>query len=97
MFLVKVHRHPDETILAACDAEIIGETFRGDGMRIVVSRGFYGGDETSPEELLAAFRNVTVVNLVGARAVKLAVEAGIVDPERVITIGGVPHAQAVMM
>ncbi len=89
MFLAKVHRHPDETILAACDAEIIGETFRGDGLRIFVSRGFYGGEETTPEELLAAFRNVTVINLVGNRAVQLAVDAGIVDPGRVIMIGGV--------
>lgn len=97
MFLVKVHRHSDETILAACDAEIIGETFRGNGMRIFVSRGFYGGDETTAEELLAAFGNVTVINLVGNRAVDLAVEAGVVDPDKVFTIGGVKHAQAVIM
>lgn len=97
MFLARVHKHPDEIILAVCDAEIIGETFRGGGLRIDVSRGFYGGDETTEEELLRAFGNATVINLVGNRAVELAVNAGIVDPARVIVIGGVKHAQAVIM
>ena len=97
MFSLRVHRHPDEVILAVCDESILGETFRGDGLKIEVSEGFYGGDIVSEEEVRNAFRNFTMLNIVGNEIVEFAIAEGIIHPDNVIVIGGVKHAQAVMM
>ena len=97
MFSLRVHRHPDEVILAVCDESILGETFRGDGLKIEVSEGFYGGDIVSEEEVRNAFRNFTMLNIVGNEIVEFAIAEGIIHPDNIIVIGGVKHAQAVMM
>jgi hypothetical protein len=97
MFSLRVHRHPDEVILAVCDESILGETFRGDGLKIEVSEGFYGGDIVSEEEVRNAFRNFTMLNIVGNEIVEFAIAEGIIHPDNVIVIGGIKHAQAVMM
>lgn len=96
-YRVKIHTHPGETILAVCDEDILGMTFRGDGLKIQVFEGFYGGDSVEEDELLRLFRDFTVLNIVGNSAVELAVSEGIVDPDRILTIGGVKHAQAVIL
>ncbi len=97
MFSLRIHRHPDEVILAVCDESILGETFRGDGLKIEVSEGFYGGDIVSEEEVRNAFRNFTMLNIVGNEIVEFAIAEGIIHPDNVIVIGGIKHAQAVMM
>ncbi len=96
-FSLRIHRHPDEVILAICDESILGQTFRGDGIRIEVAEGFYGGDIVSEEEVRSAFRNFTMVNMVGNEIVELAIAEGIIHPDNVIVIGGVKHAQAVTL
>ena len=93
----KMHRHEKELILAACDEEILGQTFREGGMHITVNEKFYGGDLMAEEEFADRLRAVTIINLVGNRVVDLAIAAGIVDPEAVFVIGGVKHAQAVTL
>ena len=96
-FSLRVHRHPDEVILAVCDESVLGQTFRGDGLKIEVSEGFYGGDIVSEEEVRNAFRNFTMLNIVGNEIVEFAIAEGIIHPDNVIVIGGIKHAQAVMM
>jgi len=44
------------------------------------------------EEAIAEVCSGTSVNLVGERIVNQAIEAGIVHPEAVIYLSGVPHA-----
>lgn len=97
MFSLRIHRHPDEVILAVCDESVLGQTFRGDGLKIEVSEGFYGGDIVSEEEVRNAFRNFTMLNIVGNEIVEFAIAEGIIHPDNVIVIGGIKHAQAVMM
>ncbi|MBE6527201.1 MAG: DUF424 family protein [Thermoplasmata archaeon] len=97
MFCLRIHRHPDEVILAVCDESVLGQTFRGDGLKIEVSEGFYGGDIVSEEEVRNAFRNFTMLNIVGNEIVEFAIAEGIIHPDNVIVIGGIKHAQAVMM
>lgn len=96
-FSLRIHRHPDEVILAVCDEGILGQTFRGDGIKIEVSEGFYGGDIVDEMEIVRALRNFTVINMVGNDIVALAIAEGIVHPDNVIEIGGVRHAQAVTL
>ncbi len=97
MIFVRMHRHPGEMILAACDEEILGETFRGEGTKITVSRTFYGGDLVSEDVFIERTKSASIMNLVGNAVVNRAIAAGLVSEESVIVIGGVKHAQVVMM
>ena len=93
---VRIHTHGNERILAASDEEILGMTFEGDGARITVSEGFYRGEPISEEAFVERMKSVTIMNLVGERAVALAISEGKVSPDSVIEIGGVKHAQVVL-
>ncbi len=96
-FYFRIHRHPAEVLLAVCDEEVLGHTFSEGDLRITVGEGFYGGDLIEEEELRTRMGTFTIINIVGNRAVDIAVAEGIVDPDAVIVIGGVKHAQAVTL
>jgi len=83
--------------LAACDQEILGMTFRGDGVKIKVSELFYGGEAVSEEIFLERTKSVSIMNLVGNRVVETAIKAGLISDENVMIIGEVKHAQMVIM
>ena len=95
MICIKIHRGTDDTILAACDEEVVGQTFRGNGMRIMVSERFYRDETVSEETFLEFMEKVTIMNLVGERVIALAIEKGYVSEDNVLNIGGVKHAQVV--
>jgi len=97
MILCKIHVHGGERILAACDEDIRGLTFRDGDVKITVSEGFYGGEPVSEETFVERTRSVTIMNLVGNRVVDRAISEGLVSEECVIVIGGVKHAQTVIM
>ena len=97
MISIKVYRHGRETLVAACDAEIIGKTFRSKDLKITVSEGFYKGDSGDEEMLVNRLEMATVANLVGRKTIEVAVKHGFVDPACVLLIGEVPHAQMTRM
>lgn len=93
---VKVHRRGAETLVAACDADLLGRTFRERGLRLEVS-GFYDGDVVSEEEFLGHLRLATMGNFVGAETIEAAKRGGFVADDGVLWIQGVPHAQYLLM
>lgn len=97
MICVKVYTQGRERLVAACDPDIVGKTFKSDGLVLEVSKSFYLGDEVDEEALVNWLRLATVANLSGKRTVEIAVANGFVDKGCVIVIGGVPHAQMMRM
>ena len=97
MISVKVYRQGRETLVAACDTEIMGKTFKSKELKITVSEGFYRGDSGDEEMLVNRLEMATVANLVGRRTIEVAVKHGFVDPACVLMIGDVPHAQMARM
>lgn len=96
-FYYKLHKNAKDAVVAICDEEILGQTFRGEKLKITINSGFYEGEILTEEELRAAIKNCTILNIVGNRAVALAIEEGVIDADCVIQIGEVKHAQAVLM
>ena len=90
---VKIHRNEREVILAACDEDLIGRTFREEGKRLDVNELFYKGEAIGRDGLVERMKSVTIMNLVGEEAVTIAIREGYVDESRIIIIGGVKHAQ----
>ena len=92
---VNVRRSGRYTLLATCDAELLGKTLREGKIVFEVRREFYKGFKVGVDEAIDLMEQSTIVNMVGQRIVKRAVERGLVHPEAVIRISGVPHAQVV--
>jgi len=93
---MKIYRRGKETLVAACDANLIGKTFREGELRLHVS-SFYDGDYVTEEQLLSHLKMATIANLVGKETIRLALKARIIEREGIITVQGVPHAQMVLI
>ncbi|HTT72686.1 MAG TPA: DUF424 family protein [Thermoplasmata archaeon] len=98
-FVMRVHRVRTEFVVAACDAELLGRELPvGEhGRTVTVSSHFYGERKVAREELLWALERATIANLLGARVLKLAEEAGHIAPGGAGSLGGVPHAEIFAM
>ena len=98
-FWVKIYAETGELLIAAADAELVGQVFREPerGLRLEVSDSFYRGAEIGEATLRQRLRSGTILNLVGPRTIEVARSLGLVDVDRVIVIGGVPHAQVVFI
>ena len=97
MISVKVYRKGPELLVAACDSDILGKTFKSKDLKLTVSEGFYKGSLGDEEMLVNMLQMATIANLVGKRTLEIAVKRGFVDPGCVLLIGGVPHAQIARM
>jgi hypothetical protein len=83
-------------LVSVCDPECIGETYTNGDVTLDVTETFYGGDDAvtvDGDEAVAGLTRATVANIVGERAVGVAVDAGLVDEERVLELDGTRHAQ----
>lgn len=95
MYCVKVYELDGETLVACCDANILGKTFSDDNRRIHVKESFYGTDERDLDDALTTVSKASIANLTGNDIVSHAVDADLVDEACVIDVGGVKHAQIV--
>ena len=94
---IKMHRGADDLILAACDEELVGMTFRSGRSRLDVSEMFYKGESVGKDVLIERMKGATIMNLVGAETVAVAIEQGYATEDSVIEIDGVRHLQVVLM
>jgi hypothetical protein len=97
MIRLKRHSCGHELLVAACDCALVGKRFADGDLRLDVSESFYGGEKVDVRMLLEVLVLATIGNLVGSETVGAAIEAGLVDPECVIRVDGVPHAQILRM
>ena len=97
MISLKIYKRGNDLLIGACDEQLLGKKFEDGKFQIHVSRQFYDGERISHEALKKYLIEATIANLVGKITIKCAVEAGIIDPECIIKIDGVPHAQMVRM
>ena len=93
---MKVYHQGKETLVAAADEDLLGKTFREGKFKIEVGK-FYEGDRVTEEELLSHLNLATIGNFVGKETIEAAKHGGYVSDEGVLWIGGVPHAQYVIM
>ena len=80
-------------LVSVCDGDLIGRTFEEGEVSLTVSEEFYGGETLTDEETVESLSRASVANLVGVRAVELAVEAGYVEEANVLDVGDTRHAQ----
>lgn len=74
---------------------MLGRTLREGKIVFHVNEKFYKGLKVDVDEAIELMKQSDIVNMVGEKVVQRAVEAGLVHPEAVLLISGVPHAQIV--
>ncbi len=94
MFM-KRYNTDNHVIVAVCDKNIIGKVFREGEFVLRLDEYFYKGKETDKDEVQDSLSCATIANIAGEKAVACAVECGCIDPETIIFIEGIPHAQMV--
>jgi hypothetical protein len=94
---MKVYKRANEILLAACDSDLLGKTFKEGKLQIEVSPEFYDDARVNKQLFLQNLQLSTISNLVGETTINYAVEAGLVDKSSIIWIDGVPHAQICSM
>ena len=80
-------------LLAVCDEELLGEILRDGKIVFKVGEEFYKGSKMPVEDAIVLMNESAIVNMVGPNIVNKAIEKGLVHPEAVLDICGVPHAQ----
>ncbi|MFH1787040.1 MAG: DUF424 family protein [archaeon] len=95
---MKVMRADRKVIVAVCDCDCIDKVFEDDEtgriLDLKAHASFYRGERATPEQVRVRLRDADSINLVGEKAVAIGIELGLVKPEGVFRICGVPHAQA---
>ncbi len=84
-------------MVACCDKDLIGKTFREGRLRLSPETKFYGDSVLGLSEALALMEVADVLNLVGHEIVGAAIDRGMVHPDAVISIEGVPHVQVMKL
>jgi len=92
---LKVYHIDRETLVAVCDESCLGKKFSEGELRLDVNQNFYGNVPADYGEVVSALSEATIANLVGKQSVACAVENGFVNPDDIIYIDGVPHAQII--
>lgn len=90
---LKIHKQGNQIVLAACDCEIIGSKLKKGKLTVEITENFYKGEKVSEDRMVESLRNITSANLFGEKVIDCAIKCGMVDPDTVIIIDGVPHAQ----
>jgi hypothetical protein len=91
--LLRERETPEGLLVAVCDEDCLGETYESGDVSLTVTDEFYGGDSADADAVVDALTRASVANLVGERCVDVAIEAGLVDEERVLDLGDARHAQ----
>lgn len=94
---LRVSRHGKDTLVAVCDADLLGKTLEGGRVPFKVSEEFYKGILGNVEEAIDAMKRGTICNLVGKKIVEAAINQRLVNNRAIIYFGDIPHAQIVKL
>ena len=93
MFM-KIHRSPGcVDVIAVCDAELLNTSITHDKLVVPVLDSFYGTRRVNAAEVEEALNKGDSINLMGERAVAIAIRMGLASRNDCILIGQVPHLQ----
>ena len=92
---LKKYNAEEKLIVAVCDKIIIGKKFREGELVLKLDEGFYKGDEACREEVIEALSCATIANISGEKSIACAVDCGCIEPDNIIYIESIPHAQMV--
>ena len=95
MISIEIFEQGDNLVIGACDENLLGKKFVDGKFKIDVSKNFYEGQRIDKDKLAKYLHNANIANLVGEEAVNCAIKIGLINPNCILRIKGIPHAQLV--
>lgn len=95
--LVRERETQEGLLVSVCDRELLGEEFSDGNVSLAVTEDFYDGDPTDEGGVVDSLARATVANIVGTRAVQVAIDAGFVEEGNVLEVESTRHAQMLRM
>jgi len=80
-------------VVAVCDRELLNTTICHEKLTVRIHESFYGTTQVSEEEVRSALEKAGNINIIGERAIQVAISMGLVTDADCILIGKVPHVQ----
>jgi hypothetical protein len=90
-------KHEKGSLVAACDAELLGKILTFGKITFHVRREFYEGLLVDVKEAIELIKKAPNSNLVGSKIIDEALRQGLVHPHAILDIAGVPHTQIVKL
>lgn len=84
-----------QSLAAVCDANLLGKTLEFGKIKFDIRREFYGESLVTIKEALYLIKNTSNINLVGSQIISEVIKEGLIHPQSIILISGVPHAQII--
>ncbi len=103
MLTVKLHQAEDRKLLAITDTSLLGKTFTEGNLQLDFTKQFYKGEDKDPavdadrSYLLDLLRQECIVQASGTEAVQFLEGLGLVEQGHVLTVGGIPTVQVVLV
>lgn len=102
MVYVKIHVTTDVSqdfneVVAICDEDLLGKEFQEGDVVLHVNEEFFKGFLATLDEAIHHARNASIAVFVGEVAVSKAVKEGLVHPDAILRVSGVPYAQVVRL
>lgn len=93
--LLTQHETEQGLLVAVCDTDIVGDTFESERATLTVDEAFYADNAQTADEdaVIEALSRADIANIVGTRAVTVAIEHEIIDEASVLDFDGTRHAQ----
>ena len=89
-YAARVIPYEGAKLVNICDAELLGQTVRGDGLEMKITREYYCDGIVSEEKALQLVSDGSIVNLAGARIVSKVVKAQLASEKATRIVGSVP-------
>jgi hypothetical protein len=91
----RLHKKGKIVVLAAADEELIGKKYSGGGRVLDLEKfsSFYGEELIDEKSLESHLATCSSANLVGKRAVGVAIRLGLATKSQAVKIGSVLHLQ----
>ncbi|MBU0527189.1 MAG: DUF424 family protein [Candidatus Micrarchaeota archaeon] len=92
---LKIHENANGKVIAICDRELIGKVLEeGDKyLDLETHKRFYVGEQTDENGVRKILGDFQSANLVGTKAVGVALELGMINEEDVMYIKETPYIQ----
>ena len=89
----KIHSSGNNSVLAACDKELLGITLEYGNVCFEIKESFYKGESTDEVELRELLNQFDNINLVGKKVVSVALKENLIGEKNIIKIKNIPHVQ----
>ncbi len=97
MFWCRTFRTEKDLVVAACDENLLERELSFNDFRVKVKKEFYGGKLVDEQIVAKLLKKATIGNILGKEIVAIAASSGLIEPDNLVYIDGIPHAQFVKL